>query len=118
MQESFLDTPSLGYVLGWWASQDGAGARSWVSQQVADHRSLVKILEGFLQKEVRTEPNGPESTRLSLDVQGLSAFIDPADIIETCRSLLRTRPPWLTERGRATLQRLVRHSLVAAATDR
>lgn len=105
-----LKTPQLASILYRWRDwESDKPVRKWASKVIALDEGLVDFLIGFLSKS-RSHGMGDRVAKVEwqLDPKSIEPFINPADIIERCKNLLKSMPDWLKKDKKIAVETFVK----------
>jgi predicted KAP-like P-loop ATPase len=108
--DELLKTPQMAHILyGWRNWESDKPVREWVSQVISTDEGLVDFLTHFLSK---SQSQGMEDrvakVNFRLDPKSIEPFVNPADIIERCKNLLKLIPDWLKDDRKIAVETFVK----------
>jgi predicted KAP-like P-loop ATPase len=96
-------------LYGWRNWESDKPVREWVSQVISTDEGLVDFLTHFLSK---SQSQGMEDrvakVNFRLDPKSIEPFVNPADIIERCKNLLKLIPDWLKDDRKIAVETFVK----------
>lgn len=108
--DKLLRTPGMAHILYRWRDWQGdEPVRKWASNVITSDEGLVDFLTGFLSKGYRSTIHDRVSkVQWRLDPKHIEPFVNPAEIIERCKNILRSLPDWLKDRKKIAVETFIK----------
>lgn len=105
-----LNAPNLARILYRWRDWENLeSVRKWTEQVITSDQGLVDFLTGFLSKGYsQSISDRVASVKWHLDPKSLEPFINPSEIAERCKNLLKSSPDWLMDRKKIAVETFVK----------
>lgn len=108
--KKLLKAPNLSFILKRWRDWEGdEPVRKWVAQVISDDEGLVIFLTSFLSKSYATGLGDWVSTdKWRFDLKFLKGFLEPTEIAERCKNMLKTLQDWLKDEKKIAIEEFIK----------
>ncbi|OQA91973.1 MAG: KAP family P-loop domain protein [Elusimicrobia bacterium ADurb.Bin231] len=101
-----LNTPKLAHTLYRWRDWENISTvKKWIDEIIKSDEGLVKILTSFVIKvHSHTMTDRVMKAKWRIDLNSISPFINPDNIIDRSKQIIKLSPKWLNQDGKNAIE--------------